>query len=791
MKTNKINLIICLLLAMVMGISACSDEFNESEFIKEQADLAESKAAKDHERALAVIQAQLDATLAAITAQANVDTELAQLQALLNKELEMLRESLSQKEDSLSAANYLAAYRAAGLFTEFKVLVNNRDGEPLADAEVRVSSIPDAVTTGADGSAVFTDVVVGNNTLTVSSDAILDFRANVLFNRLNLLSMGTSTIVEPATALLALNLFADMASSDEVGTISGTVTIETDLTNDTPEFPAGAVVSADLSNYLMTNNVIAFQDPNLGGVNGMALTEGNLGVGEIDPTTGNYELKVPLAGNSSSVNLIFPEIMADQTLAISERDGNDIPAEIATVPTRFNLNVLAEEVDDVIGFEVSVNEPATLGSGFEMAFTPMAFDIYNFSSTNLTDINGQTRTFSNGFTSTAQVRFKLKSTGAGYTSTPSLRIGSSTVGYGYLEGYLTSLNVEEDGSAYGNEQNVTLTAYAYFGGNQVINFGSKNITSQADGTLPETILIEEGDFNFTKNTRQIITQKIDSIGIVVTGVGADAVVRPNVNLSVYGFTIDNAPDASYTTFPSLTFVGGGATTQAVLEITTYNRYDMNISNSGTGYTIEPSIEITGSSVSGSQVSLYQSNQVEYYSKSNQFPIGSVTLNSFIERDGAGGLTSQNDGYRAATDAGVYFESTPSIRINDLNAVQMVVNVAVNDPKEGDLTAFVLNTGDGYDANRTVTVTPRIAGVGGSGFQWIFNDTFNNSTGEYSFNSNEIVNNGAGYKQNLNIDKKNPNTGSNIINVTIRRGETTNQNVDYGTGVRLENVGGDN
>lgn len=798
MKKNNLSWILGLLFVMALGVASCSDEFNEEEFIEKQADLAESKAAADHQRALEVIQAQLQSTLDAIEAQKNADDELARLQAMLNQELQMLMQSIRDKNDSTAAANYLAAYRAAGLFTEFTVVVNDRDGEPLADAEVRVSSIADAVTTGADGMAVFTDVVVGNNLLTVTSDDVLDFRANVVFNRLNIERINTTNpVVEPTTAMLALNLFAELASSDEVGTISGTVTIETDLTNDTPEFPTGAAVSADLSNYLNSNNVIAFQDPNLGAVNSMALTEGDLGVGEIDPATGNYELKVPIAGNGSNVNLIFPEITADQTLAISERDGNEIPAEIATVPARFNLNnVIAPDVEPVQGYEVVVNEPATIGSGFELNYTKMPFDIANAANGgffgDLDDAKRSTE-FSDEFgRQTARVTLSLESRGSGYESSPTVSVGTDSIGYGWLRMWASALNVVDEGTGYGAEQPVDITLRVYQrGGGQFDQF-IKTVTSDADGTLPTDLEFEATDEFGSENILQA-GYAIDSVGIIVSGAGSDAEISPVIVSEMYGVTLDNLNnsdlDESYTEFPNLTITGG--TTNATVSVTTANRYFIDIANVGTGYTIEPTFTFTGTvDQGGGDISQSTTGNIAYRSRQSPGQDTETSFSLFIQIDGEGGLEPQNESFSLQTLPFNYWVGEPVLS-QDLFTQQLEVGVQILDQDEGSLVGNVVTSGANYDENRTVTVTPRIAGIGGAGFEWVFNDNFDASIGryDYAFNDN-IVSNGSGYKANLNILKEDP-VGASTANVFVRRGETTTVDRYYGTGVRLENVGGDN
>tara|TARA_A100000171_G_C2138719_1_gene152706 strand:- start:912 stop:3272 length:2361 start_codon:yes stop_codon:yes gene_type:complete len=786
MKTNKINLIICLLLAMVMGISACSDEFDESEFIKEQADLAESKAAKDHERALAVIQAQLDATLAAITAQANVDTELAQLQALLNKELEMLRESLSQKEDSLSAANYLAAYRAAGLFTEFTANIVS-DDTPLEGVQVSLSSISTPVTTNAAGQAVFKDVVVGVNRMTVASDDYLDMQADLTFNRLTVRQVGTTTVALPATASITLSLLSEALDADETATINGVVTVETDLTNDAPEFPTDLTISADLTNYVNTNGVIAGIDGFNNFPNNVAFTEGELGVATVDPATGAYSMLVPVSENGTNIKLIFPEIKANQTIAIAKRNDVDIPAEIASVPAIFSLdNNAASNVESVRGFDIVINDPATPGTGLAFDYTPVPTSINNgfFNSSNLKNSTGQAAFYNN----TAIWTYRLTSAGSGYTGSPALMHGTKAIGYGFLKGYVNTLTVTNAGTGYGNAQNVQLQLIANISGGGTTFLGAKNIQSTATGTLPATITVDDND-GFGKNNAFINSQEITSFEIRVIGGNNDAVVTASLTTSLYGFSIDDAPEGEFTSAPTFTFTGGGANaTQATLSITAYHKQAITISNAGTGYTIKPdNILIEGdrlANTNGSFTSGVTSN-VDIYT--NGAFNGNSSLLGSTELDRNGGIrfiNEDNDYYTSD-----FYETKPTTVITDTNTDKF--DPRFNVDNDGGLSLdFISSNGDGYDQPRSVSVTPRL-GATGSGAEFRINEFFDASSGEYSYQGFSVVKKGEGYVSNINRSTQAPNINSRYTLFSLKPGQTATRDVVYGTGVRLENVGGDN
>ncbi|MGW8121480.1 hypothetical protein ACV07N_02385 [Roseivirga echinicomitans] len=798
MKTNKTKLIICLLLAMVMGISACSDEFDESEFIKEQADLAEGKSAKDHQRALAVIQAQLDATLVAIQAQAAADQTndaariaaqlaadeaLAELQSMLTKELERLQYSLKSAEDSTAAANYLEAYRAAGLFTEFTANIVS-DDTPLAGVVVSLSSIPDPVTTNAVGQAIFKDVVVGVNRMKVTSSEYLDMQADLTFNRLGVMRLGTTTVVQPATASMTLSLLSETLADNKTATISGVVTIETDLTNDKPEFPAALTISADLTDYVNSNGAVSVNGINY--PNNIAFTEGELGVTTVDPATGAYTMLVPVSENGTNIKLIFPEIKANQKIAIAQRDDTVIPAEIASVPTMFSLdNNNPSNVGSVRGYDIVTNNPATPGTGLTLEYNPSPITLTNgfFNSSNLRNSNGQI-----GFYSTAVWTYRLTSVGSAYTGSPALMFGAKAIGFGLLKGYVNTLTVTNAGTGYGNAQNVQLQLIANLKGGGTTLLGSKNILSTATGTLPATITVDDNDL-FGKNNPFTNNQEITSFEIKVVGNNNDAVVKANLTTSLHGFIINDAPKDKFTSAPTFTFTGGGTgATQATLSINALHQHIVTISNAGTGYTIMPDdIVMKGdrvTSFNGSFVSGV-TGDVEVWRNGVNTNNNSNLLNSMeLNRNGGIRFNNQDNVYYTA----YFYESKPETVITDTRVDKFDTRFVINN--EGEIVNSVIQSvGDGYDQARSLSIVPRL-GATGSGAEFRIDEFFDASSGEYFYQGFTTVNSGKDYVNDINRSTQGPNTNSRITLFSLKPGQSQTRDVVYGTGVRLENVAGD-
>ena len=803
MKTiiNKWYLLLCL--ALVVGIAACSDEFNEEEFIEKQAQLGEERAQADHQRALEIINIQLQNTLAAIEAQKNADIavaereaqlaqQLAELQAMMAEELERLKRSLQDAADSAAAAQYLAAYRAAGLLTQYTAVINVEDS-PVAGLEVNLSSQDTTLTTDEAGVVIFQDVVVGTSTLNIKGDAIVDFVAVLRFDRdLSLIqqirALGTSI---PRSASTVWDLFSKVPDAEDVAIIQGEVSIETDLTNEGAEVPQDLVISADLSSLIsrQRTTTTASTDNQEVTIVAVSFTEGDLGTATVDSTTGAYSLTVPVADNGSDVTLIIPEIRANQTIAISSRNDEEIDAELASVPAVYSLiSGNADVVEGVGGYQWTINEPATPGTGFDMTFTKRGAQLASsqLSSSNLTDAEGQNFDYDNNM----RLNYQITSQGSGYTSSPSLQIGDDVIGVGYIQGFLKSLTVVDQGENYGDRQSVTLQLMYEVGSTtQVV--GSKVITSTSDGKLPGSISLDEGDFNFTEGNGRQFFDGIDGFEVNIIGIGTGGNLRPNVEMEVFGFEIfsgvADVVDTEFTEAPVMTFTGGGSTDQAVLNVEAYFAYDIEISNNGTGYSLFPnSINIAGRTFNSRRNNSDYLDQRVSYQNTVITDTGETLLRTFLELDGNGGIVRELDNYKIRTVQGNYFVDEPRLKIEDAIVEKWEVDIVIDDAEEGSLKVNVDNNGDGYDVPRSLTLVERIPNVGGTGFELTCRENFED--GEYEFIAVELINEGSGYKSNLNMDRVFPSGQTTIFG--LLKGQTIINDIHYGTGVRLEKVGGD-
>ncbi|NBP71485.1 MAG: hypothetical protein EBU52_22465, partial [Cytophagia bacterium] len=225
------------------------------------------------------------------------------------------------------AESYIDALNEAGDLMSVTVLVRE-NGTPVAGVSVSLASgvaasesgrVQDIITvvTDASGRAVFERATIGDNVISlakanyVSASARVDFGAPAAPTPITTNVNGTSVIhyVAPPKRFenFSLPLYATTATEGNTAVIQGTFRIESDLTNDPTErdpIPAGLVVAADLSTALLaegniTSSCNCVQDYRFSG------TAGSLGVANINPTTGEFSMRVPATADGTNINIIY------------------------------------------------------------------------------------------------------------------------------------------------------------------------------------------------------------------------------------------------------------------------------------------------------------------------------------------------------------------------------------------------------------------------------------------------------------------------------------------------------
>ena len=221
------------------------------------------------------------------------------------------------------------------------VSLNVTDGSSYGEAvegatvELAGDSTTSSKTTDSAGNVTFNDVAVGTNlSVYVHKE---DFTKAMY---------SISTLTESYREnVITENLKIYSLSGDNMATVKGKLTIETDLTNYEREVLSGQEVKV-VNNSLGNEVASAF-------------------VGTTDED-GRYEIKVPVnpQGNDNLRVSFQDEVEADQTLALETEDGDYV---VETVPaTYYGDNYDPSSFMSIPSPVVTVDAPGSSGSGFKL-----------------------------------------------------------------------------------------------------------------------------------------------------------------------------------------------------------------------------------------------------------------------------------------------------------------------------------------------------------------------------------------------------------------------------------------
>jgi len=761
---NKLKGTICIvLISVLMGglVASCENGFDENEFLEKQAELAETKAQQDHQRALDLINAQLQSTLTAMEAQANYDQELMNLQAMIAQELENLKASLKVKEDSTSAANMLQAYRNAGLVNEYRVRFEN-SGEPVQGVSASISGSSGMVVSNESGELVFDDVIVGVNVLNITSDDYLDINLNLLFEPRTVIAVGSTAVVVPSYSSSVINLIKSGDNLETAALVKGKVSIESDLTNDSPEL----VQSEELEIYVDFNAAVAKEmfvvsEQSVSTVS-FNFAEGNLGRASIDFQAGTYEMYLPVEG-SADYELKVSELTIDQTIA--SKDG------YVSVPTVFTAgSFAAEDIPEVKGVSIATsNEPLEPGAGLAFKYTPVARSLGLM----LIPLGNPVEQYN--------TTFWIEDQGDGYRTSPLVHNSENVnVGFGVMEGYIESLKIKNKGQNYSNAslvisvQGTTLNDVPF--DVEIIDFELDVV----NGGIPSTIVVPDNvDGSGAGNKVLINNGKITGFTAAIVGDGAGADLDVVMNLQLFGVVISDP--AKYAEAPEYRLVAQNEVPKrkASLKVSNFKRYfNIEIDNSKISvpyYTTPESLDLRLEN--GLTTSTIQYNGLVQQN---------VEFNQIVRLDGQGGLKFDN--------AGVYttlqmFVDEPVIIETPRGSQGYEFSWDINDA--GGITNFQIHTqGSGYSEEFSVVVAPRFNTSPGAGGAVSTVLQVNQITGEFTIANFGLTNPGSGYLENLNQATKDSGYGNGVA-LNIKPGETKVVDIRLGTGVRLNLVEGDN
>lgn len=768
-------LIFGLMTAIVsLAILSCKDDFNEEDFLKLQSDL---KLKQD---------------------------------TLIRARNQQLLDSTSEK----AVKEYVAAINEAGDLLAVTLMVRE-NGVPVPGVSVSLTSSTanaivagrtQAVQTGvtdASGNVVFDRVAIGSGTISfskagyITATGLVDFGTPSAPQSIQVTVNGTTiTKYLPPNKRFeeaVVQMFSATAGTGSTATITGRVSIENDVTNTTPEVPAGVVIRANLTGLVV---------PPGGFITSMQFADNSsLGVATV-AADGTYTMTVPATATGTSISLILPNIDGTLRMAVNGYDngtGTIVPLalpEYRNVPTSWGPQAsgiaFETSIPSVAGARVILPTAPAPGSGLTFDVTPVgrALDAATITSTSV-------EKFGNTF-------YKIANRGS-YTGTvPTVTItgggGSGATATAVLRTLVNSLTVTNRGTNYGPTVQIQLRATLSGGGTALLAADNVNTTN---GMLPETINLEDldnagGGFGIDDGAVDLPVTAT-GLTLTVTGLGgANGAVSGTFVTELKSVTIET-PGSGYTSAPTFVFGGTGVNTPAELQVVDFPVFwDLNPNNTAsTDYPLVPDFIIhypqtaeVEASNSGDVQIIAQNGTVQSFSEDFQYAL--MLSNGDLVKRWPGTI-------RTLAQSSV----APTITVvNDIpENAKFTFSAANIDPVTGKITGVpAINLpGNGYNTRMTASIVPTITGAPGmnAAMNVLYTlgglgSDFNEVSGEWTFNSNpaylSITNPGSGYLPNLN------QKGQEVIVFTggpavanAQAGKSYTVNISYGTGVRKVKV----
>ncbi|WP_375580735.1 carboxypeptidase-like regulatory domain-containing protein [Marivirga tractuosa] len=367
-------------------------------------------------------------------------TEEDLLQAQYDQQQQQ-QDRADSREDSLRAQN-VAALNEAGELVSLQLTIVDLDGTPVEGASVSLRAAAggeadeQTATSAANGTVFFDRVAIGGNTINISGTGVTPATLQADFGSIqqgvHYQIVDGVIVPTPVTESAVITVISSNAVTAEV---SGNVTIETDVTNTTPEVPQDIIVRANFTNSLQEQASFSLNYffTNSG-------NEFNIGEAAVDNTTGDYTLTVPA---NITFRISVPDISTTQTIAISQENGVALDRpEYRDVEASFGPNSGSDNIRGVSGAIITFDEPNGGGTGF-------AIDSWERVPRDLSASVGSNTTLTNQ----GNFLYKFTALGSGYTESPVVTITDATADVKYAEAHLdlaiNDLTVAEAGVGLG------------------------------------------------------------------------------------------------------------------------------------------------------------------------------------------------------------------------------------------------------------------------------------------------------------------------------------------------------
>ena len=378
------------------------------------------------------------------------------------------------------------------------------------------------VTTGADGIAVFDNMRIGNVTVNVqlAGHSAVDFIADLTpANNIT----GPGQDLSQTTRLAATLIPMFPTSGATMATVNGKVTYESNLTNNTREFPTSAVVicAIDVTSPLFTD----FTTPTGGTINQdqagriINIVYSDFSSNGVADASGNYSLQVPATATGLPIKLAVSDYTTNQSLLLSVLNGQNVDG-VQSIRTMYGSNFTPSNIPSVLPAYVTVGSP----TGAIGAYTSLA------------TLNPPTAAVG------AVTDITVNTQGFGYTAVPDVVItgdgtGATAIATLNSNGAVTGISVTNGGVGYS--------------GNPGTVFASLNINT------------------FNTTAKAVVTSNVNGniTGITVTNGGKGYITKPSVTITA-----------------SVTGLGTGATAVSSLNNPSNGQINIQLTNGGTGYT---------------------------------------------------------------------------------------------------------------------------------------------------------------------------------------------------------------
>ena len=718
------------------------------------------------------------------------------------EDLLKLQVQLGNTQDSLQAVKSLEALNQAGELVSFTVMVVSNDNKPAAGVDVTLTAGTAAgaadvqtLTTDATGKVFFERVAIGGNILSLSGAGFYDATMLVDFGQIqegkHYQIVNGNIVPMPVTESAIIPLLGD-ATGTETATVTGNVKIETDVTNTAAEVPQNLTIYADFSTWFDIESSLNISEYRF---------DGSAGVGSavVDNATGNYSMVVPSTPDGMSFGLIIPDIYTTQHIAINSIDGETLARpEYRDITTAFGPSFGTDwNTPQVDGAIVVFPAPPAAGLGFGFTFTRMGNPLHNISQgSGWPYWDNITVPLRNGNAVT-----QFTNLGSGYQFSPTVTItdagaGADATAETWIEYYVNTITVTAAGTGYAANTGFNLDIN--YLDNQTVPVSQLHlnlfVTSSATGEITQTEVdaaiataVANGDWGFVNTNYAEIYEVSTGMEIVFPAGGTAGTATVNINGRLSTLVRTNSGDGYER--PAFAFSGGGGTTQAVMEVQQYGtEWAVDVDNSGitTPYPLLPSwIDLEYLSISTGTRWANTDNGVRGILNGNWY---SFTGTPALKADGNGDLQWRDQTVSYKTD--FFSDEQPKVIVspNTNQIARADIGFWDIDATTGEITDVNINdNGNGYTAEFGATIEPSAIGAPGSGAAIKLYDFAIRTTGEYDWGWTwDFTNTGSGYLRDLNQENDRGYSGSSWVS-NLMSGETAVINIDYGTGVRQENI----